>query len=42
MLEQSQEGKEYLEKCWSLQQTEPDLDVLRNKFMDNPSESEVV
>jgi hypothetical protein len=29
---QSSEGKEYLENCWRLEQTEPDRQGLRKKF----------
>ena len=29
---QKQGGKEYLEKCWTLEQTEPDREALRKKF----------
>jgi len=29
---QSQEGQEYLNKCWILEQTKPQRDKLREKF----------
>lgn len=29
---QTDEGKEYLDKCWCLEQTEPDRDTLRKMF----------
>jgi hypothetical protein len=29
---QTQEGLEYLEKCWMLEQTKPDRERLREKF----------
>lgn len=29
---QSEAGREYLEKCWILEQTEPDRKALRKKF----------
>jgi len=32
MLSQTENGKEYLEKCWLLEQTEPDKKRLRRKF----------
>ena len=31
-LNQTQEGREYLEKCWILTQTKPDRKALREKF----------
>ncbi|WP_238442475.1 hypothetical protein [Desulfofalx alkaliphila] len=31
-LEQSESGREYLEKCWILEQTTPDRKRLREKF----------
>ena len=32
MLSQTEEGKEYLEKCWLLTQSEPDRKALREQF----------
>ena len=32
MLSQTDEGKEYLEKCWLLTQSEPDRKALREQF----------
>ena len=29
---QSEEGREYLKNCWRLEQTEPDVKKLREKF----------
>ncbi len=31
-LNQTQEGREYLEKCWIVKQTKPDRQKLREKF----------
>lgn len=31
-LMQTEEGNEYLEKCWNLEQTTPDRERLKNKF----------
>lgn len=31
-LQQTPEGKEYLDKCWTLQQTKPDKKKLREQF----------
>lgn len=31
-MKQTEKGREYLEDCWILQQTQPDKDKLRNKF----------
>jgi len=31
-LNQTQKGQEYLEKCWILEQTEPDRKKLRERF----------
>ena len=30
--ESTKSGREYLEKCWILEQTEPDRDKLRDKY----------
>ena len=30
--ESTESGREYLEKCWILEQTEPDRDKLRDKY----------
>lgn len=30
--EETESGREYLEKCWILEQTEPDRDKLRDKY----------
>lgn len=32
MLNQSEEGRKYLERCWILEQKEPDRKILREKF----------
>jgi len=29
---QTEDGREYLENCWRMEQTEPDRGALRNKF----------
>ncbi len=29
---QTEQGQEYLEKCWIMEQTKPDREGLRNKF----------
>ena len=29
---QTKEGREYLEECWILEQTEPDREALRDHF----------
>lgn len=34
MMRQSEEGREYLENCWLLNQTEPDRHTLRREFTD--------
>ena len=31
-LEQTEEGQDYLEKCWVLQQSTPDYDRLKEKY----------
>nr|DAL55603.1 MAG TPA_asm: hypothetical protein [Caudoviricetes sp.] len=31
-LQQTPEGREYLDKCWTLQQTKPDKKKLREQF----------
>ena len=31
-LQQTESGREYLEECWLLEQTEPDRKALRGKF----------
>ena len=31
-LKQTEEGREYLENCWILQQTQPDKEKLRQKY----------
>ena len=31
-LAQTKEGTEYLEKCWRMRQTKPDIEALRRKF----------
>jgi hypothetical protein len=33
-LRQSEEGREYLENCWLMKQTEPDRKTLRREFTD--------
>lgn len=33
-LRQSEEGREYLENCWLMKQTEPDRQTLRREFKD--------
>ena len=33
-LRQSEEGREYLENCWLMKQTEPDRNTLRREFKD--------
>jgi hypothetical protein len=33
-MRQSEEGREYLENCWLLKQTEPDRNTLRREFKD--------
>lgn len=35
MLNQTQAGREYLDKCWILEQTEPDRKALREKYGTN-------
>lgn len=32
LLNQTEDGREYLEKCWIMQQTKPDRAALREKF----------
>lgn len=32
MLTRTEEGQEYLDNCWRMEQTEPDRDALRRKF----------
>lgn len=34
---QSEDGKEYLEKCWRLEQTKPEREKLREKLNKNKS-----
>lgn len=31
-LKETQEGQDYLERCWTLRQTQPDRDALRKQF----------
>ncbi len=31
-LSQTEDGKNYLDDCWTLQQTQPDIDNLRKQF----------
>jgi hypothetical protein len=31
-MQETQEGKDYLEKCWRYQQTTPDIKTLREQF----------
>lgn len=37
---QTKSGREYLEKCWIMEQTRPDREKLRNKFGKEGSDNE--
>lgn len=34
-MRQTEEGREYLENCWLIKQTEPDRTALRKQFKEN-------